>query len=253
MGSEPRPQIGIFSASGGPAMQITHSRAYDVTPVWTPDGKTLYFSSNRDDGRFNLYARSASGLGQDEAVLRSDERKLVLAVSPDGKQLIYNSLNTRTRHTEAWLLPLKSQSHPSPFLQPDRDISEVEISSDGRWAAYVAMEDGWQHIYVTSFPLATQEWPVSDISGRNPRWRRDGKELFFLNEENAVVTVPVAYSSGHLQFGPAQTLFNSAARLGFYSVMDVSPDGERFVISETDESLSSPATMLVNWSPDLKK
>ena len=139
---------------------------------------------------------------------------------------------------------------------------EAQFSPDGRWVAYTSNESGRDEIYVVPFPSSIGsegthsaalrgKWKISDAGGHAPRWRRNGKELFYLASDNTVMAVPVSMRSSKFEFEPARPLFR--ANPGFYSVSyDVSPDGNRFVVNTAPEERTAPITVVENWLSDMK-
>jgi Tol biopolymer transport system component len=158
-------------------------------PVWSPDGSRIVFSSNRD-GPMNLYQRAASGPGNDEAVLKSDNRKLLTDWSADGRLILYAEQDPKTR-SDLWILPLSGEQKPFPFLQTDFFESQGQFSPDGKWIAYTSNESGAWQVYVRSFPDTGGKWPVSTNGGVQPRWRSNQKELFYISPDKKLMAVDV--------------------------------------------------------------
>ena len=133
----------------------------------------------------------------------------------------------------------------------NRDVAI--FSPDGGWVAYSSDESGREEVYVTSFPNPGRKWQVSSAVGMNPRWRRDGKEIYYLNQENAMAATEVSAKGDNLEVGAYQRLFQTrAVRPG--KSYDISPDGQRFLVnSAVDTSSSSPLVLVVNWTDGLKK
>ena len=132
------------------------------------------------------------------------------------------------------------------------------FSPDGRWIAYATNESGKYEVYVQSFPTGNGKWQVSTDGGIQPRWRRDGKELFYLALDRKLVAVPVRAGST-VEFGTREPLFETktffATRVstGQTQQYDVTPDGQRFLLNLEADSSASPITVVLNWTAGLKR
>ncbi|MGH9256300.1 MAG: TolB family protein [Vicinamibacterales bacterium] len=182
--------IWLVDASRGIPARFTFDPALDCCPLWSPDGRRVIFMSSRS-GRLNLYEKSASGAG-DEQLLVADAG-LPVSWSPDGRLVLYQRADPKTG-TDLWVLPtigalrqaqgVPSQSRderkPFPVVQTAMDQPGGEFSPDGRWLAYESNESGRFEVYVQPFPEAGGKWQISSVGGTQPRWRRDGKELYYV-------------------------------------------------------------------------
>jgi Tol biopolymer transport system component len=246
--------IWIMEDEGGAASRLTFDPAADLQPVWSPDGTRIAFSSNRR-GPLDLYLRRIDGAAGDELLYASAENKHALAWSPDGRWLVYGSYDPKT-HGDLWLLPIDGQRLPVPLLRGEASEEQTQISPDGRWFAYTSNESGRDEIYVQSFPTPAGKWQVSVAGGGDPRWRHDGKELFFIGDDRRLmaanvtageafkssVPVPIFDTGMKPQWGAARNLY------------DVSPDGQRFLfMTPVADDRLSPFIILLNWSPDREK
>ena len=142
---------------------------------------------------------------------------------------------------------------PVPFLQGDFNESQGQFSPDGRWIAYVSDESGGQQVYVQSFPTPTGQRQISTEGGTQPRWRRDGKELFYLAPDRKLMAVTVKTGATFEADAPRamfQTELNVAALRQSYAV---SADGNRFLLNTSLGTESPPITVVLNWPALLKK
>ena len=240
--------IWLLDVSSGARTRLTFDRAADFEPVWSPDGDYIAFASNRG-GTLDLYRRSVSGSGPDELLLTSDTAKHSEAWSPDGRFLTYSSLEPKTKY-DVWLLPLVGEQKPQPFLHSQFSEGQSQISPDGRWIAYTSFESNRMEVYVRAFPAGAGQWQVSTSGGGDPRWRRDGKELFYIAANGILMTVAV--ESGRV-FTPGipQPLFDTKINHLWDDARnhyDVSLDGQRFLVATPIDNLGSlPLTVVVNW------
>jgi Tol biopolymer transport system component len=222
--------------------------------VWSPDGRRLVYSSRRE-GRSDLFQKAASGIGPEELVFSDDTEKYALEFSPDGRFLIYMTPIGATSG-KLYLLPLTGNRKPVPFLNTATNQVPAAISPDGRWMAYVSDETSRREVYVTSFPRAEGKWQVSTNGGDNPRWRRDGTELFFTAPDR-MMAVTVATGGDRFDSGPVRPLFEvrvPATALGTRSPYAVAHDAQRFLVNTWDPRAAlSPISVLVNWPAALKR
>jgi Tol biopolymer transport system component len=229
--------------------------ARDTAPIWSPDGSRIVFSSDRD-GPMNLYQRVASGPGNDEALLKSDNRKLPTDWSADGRLILYAEQDPKTR-SDLWILPLSGAQKPFPFLQTDFFESQGQFSPDGKWIAYTSNESGAWQVYVRSFPDTGGKWPVSTNGGVQPRWRSNQKQLFYISPDKKLMVVDVKADGPTFEARLPQALFElriAGSLPGPGNWYVVTADGQRFLVSSTlEEAAATPTTVLLNWTADLKR
>ena len=243
--------IWIHEPARGATTRLTFDPALDQTPVWSPDGKQILFASSRRVG-FRLYLKNADGSGPDEEVADLGAGLQVHAWdwSRDGKNVLVRKEN------ELWYLSWP-QRVAKPLFQAEWTVRNAQFSPDGRWIAYASNETGSMEIYVSPFPSVNGKWQVSSAGGQEPRWRQDGKELFYLSAEGkmmaAAVTAGTSFEAGSpvalFQTHPRQPV--SASDVFSY---DVSGDGQRFLIlSKVDEANPAPLSVLLNWTSEMEK
>jgi hypothetical protein len=166
---------------------------------------------------------------------------------------------------DLWVVPLdprQTSPQPRPWLRTEFDENVGRFSPDGQWVAYDSNESGRYEIYVRRFSpgevSGTGKWPVSTGGGEQPRWRGDGKELFYLGPDRRMMAVEVRTTGDKFEAGLPRALFPTRAiAVGsglLFSVYAVTADGQRFlIITEGEEALLQPATVVVNWAAGLKK
>lgn len=146
----------------------------------------------------------------------------------------------------------------SLFLKAPSALKNAQFSPDGKWVAYASNETGKWQIYVTSFPEARGKWQVSTAGGEQPRWRGDGKELFYLSSDYKMMAAPVTTGT-NFDSGAPIALFQTSPRppvsLNDIFVYDVSRDGQRFLINTPvkQPETTAPMTVVLNWSAKLDK
>jgi len=232
------------------AKRLTFDPGIDSVPVWSPDAARLVFSSNRQI-YFGLYLKNSDGATDEKGIVQEDEiGSFPSDWSRDGKYILY------CRGSDLGLLTypeLKS----SIFLKAPSVLRNGQFSPDGKWVAYASNESGKWEIYVTSFPDARGKWQISSGGGEQPRWRGDGKELFYLSLDGKMMAAPVT-TGAHFDAGTPVALFQSTPRqpVLVYDlfVYDVSRDGERFLINtQVKQGESAPMSVVLNWTAKLEK
>jgi serine/threonine protein kinase len=230
--------------------RLTFDPALDMTPAWSPDGKQIVFSSNRSLN-FRLYLKNADGSGSDEEIAEAGGNPFnAMSWSRDGKYILARKNN------ELWSLTWPERVL-KPLIQAKWVVRSAQFSPDGRWVAYSSNESGSMEVYVTPFPSGNGMWQVSTGGGQEPRWRRDGKELFYLSRDSKMMAVPVS-AGASFESGSPVALFQTHRRQPISSQdifsYDVSADGQRFLIAtKVDESNAAPLTVLLNWTSALEK
>jgi Tol biopolymer transport system component len=214
-------------------------------------------------GKWGIYRKAANGSGDEQLLTESDYLSMPMSWSPDGKNLVYYIGDPKTSQ-DLWNLPLEGDKKPSPIVQTPFDENHGQVSPDGKWIAFNSTESGVQQVYVKRFPSGSGKWQASTTGGLFSRWRRDGRELFFIDQpdEGRMMSVDVKVTGDAIQFGPPRALFDS----GYVNInhpanwiaYDVSPDGQRFLIPRpaaavSDSKNGSPITVVLNWTAALNK
>jgi eukaryotic-like serine/threonine-protein kinase len=231
--------------------RFTFETGADYFVAWSPDGETIAFSSNRS-GSFELYSKSVTGGGQEQLLREGEGTSYPSSWSPDGRYLVYQSNVGGGEDMFAW--DVEGGGEPIP-LQPTKFNDTVPmVSPDGNWLAWAGDDSGRWEIYVTPFPEGGRKWQISD-GGDWPRWRSDGKEIFYLTAEGKLMATQVDGSGDTFKVGATQELFE----LGPYNDgfdYDVTADGQRFLIvkqaEQKEHQNQQPMTLVLNWQNDLR-
>jgi len=235
------------------------SGGFDDDPVWAPDGARLAFDSIRGTGNPDLYLTSLSGA--DRELLVSPQGKYLSDWSRDGRLLLFQIQEGDYSVDNIWILELEGNRKPQPFLQTHFDKENPRFAPDTRWIAYDTAESGRSEVYVQSFPDAAFRSQVSTAGGHQPRWRRDGKELYYITDEGALMAVPVQTRPAFAAAAPVELFRISAASptafIDAFSAgiaYDVTADGQRFLVKTLVQApVRSPMTVVLNWTAELKK
>ena len=261
--------------------RFTFDPASDRYPVWSPDGRRLVFSRFRA-GIFDLYQKAASGAGAEERLVASPQLKVPTDWSADGRFLLYFSPNPETdkrvallSNADLWVLPLEGDRTPWVFSKTPSQERWGTFSPDGRWVAYQSDESGRDEIYIRPFagPAASGavlrqgsgqaasqvggQWQVSTAGGIYPRWRRDGRELYYLAPTGALMAAPITVTGATLAPGAPVALsptriVGGGTDTGQGRQYDVTRDG-RFLINTVLNEAAAPITLLMHWAPDAKQ
>jgi Tol biopolymer transport system component/predicted Ser/Thr protein kinase len=247
--------IWIYEPSGGVATRLTSHTAIDEGPVWSPDGKKIVFMSIRASHP-DLYQRSSGGEGREEPILESETAKYPTDWSPDGRLILYRAIGATT-NLELWVLPTDGDRKAVPFIKTTFGVSYGQFSPDGRWVAYSSNETGQWEIYVAPFPGPGGNWKVSSAGGTEPRWRRDGKELFYIAPDGRLMALDVKVGAS-FEADAARPLFQTGGRehisSGDLFTYDVAADGQRFLVNtDVGEVVSPSPTVVLDWAAELKR
>ncbi len=228
------------------AKRLTFDPALDSLPIWSPDGSRTIFASNREL-KFDLYLKYTNGAQEEKIIPQDGPDRFPTDWSRDGKYVIYG------RGPDLWFLMLP-ELRATQFLKASSTLKSARFSPDGKWVAYASNESGRWEIYVTSFPEARGKWQVSNAGGDQPRWRGDGKELFYLSNDSKIMAVPVTIGS-NFDAGTPTALFQANPREMFATSelfsYDVSRDGQKFLINAQLKTAMTPLSVVLNWSAKL--
>ncbi len=245
--------IWVSDLERGNSTRFTFDPGSDNVPVWSPDGSRIAFVSNRDGGVFNVYQKSSGGTGDDELLLKTPNNKLLNDWSADGRYLLYQESDPKTKD-DLWVLPLFGDRKPMRVLGTPFNEQYASFSPDGRWIAYASDESGTSQVYVQSFPVSGSKWQVSTEFGTFPRWRPDGKELFYdRSGQMMVVDLTGTVPGGQFKAGTPQELFPGLNNLAPHNY-DVTPGGRRFLLlaAPTLSAGGSPIVVVLNWMAGVK-
>ena len=211
------------------------------------------FGSNRK-GLHDLYQKAASGAGNDELLLSSAIASMPLDWSREGGLIAFRSVDMKPKTgSDIGVLTIADRK-VTPFLSTPFNEGQPQFSPDGRWMAYVSDESGRAEVYVQAFPASSGKWQISSAGGSQPRWRRDGKEIFYIAPDKKLMAVEIK-TGLRFEVRVPRALFNTQIKVTdpFFGY-DVSADGERFLVNTVaTEQRSNPMTIVQNWTAELKK
>jgi hypothetical protein len=223
-----------------------------LRPVWYIDGSRILFEGW--DGA--LYVKSTGGGENETVVLESANlpNGMRLPCDCSRKFLIYSEAAPKTGY-DLWMLPLTGKAPPLPLLRSESNDRCGALSQDGHWIAYASDESGRSEIYVQAFSdggLSGRKWQVSYSGGTSPKWKRDGRELFFIGANKKIVGVPVSLGATFHSYSP-QTLFTPGIDSPD-ATFDVTADGQRFILpSAVSFGNAEPPGVVLNWIDGVRR
>ena len=252
----PNWDVWLLDVERNTTTRLTYEQVRATFPVWSGDGSSVIFGSVHGNGEVDLYQKLASGAGDARLLLKTTAGdKYATSSSQDGRFLLYTAKDPETKG-DLWVLPLQGDRKPIPFLRTKFNEGSGQFSRDGRWIAYTSDESGSDEIYVREFSSgsaqgdAGDKWLISKGGGTDPRWRGDGKELFYVAPDGEFMSVNTS-AKPIFKAGAPRPLFQLPP--GFIGG-DVTADGRRFLIGvPVTQSPSVPFTVVLNWQTTLKK
>jgi eukaryotic-like serine/threonine-protein kinase len=242
------------------ALRVTFNPSRDKAPLWSPDGKRILWLSNR--GRKNgFYVKDLNSSELNESPSMPIGIDLSFASAPsdlsqDGRFLLYTDLQEGDA-LHLWVLPINGERRPYRLFPDVSADIEGQFSPDGHWVAYSSNQSGRWEIYVASLSGSGAQYQVSNDGGQQPRWRQDGKELFFLSRDRKLMGASVKTDS-ILQFNVPVTLFQTFSHEPItaeeFFTYDVSADGRRFIVNMNPEQASLRSVdIILNWTSTLDR
>jgi serine/threonine protein kinase len=245
----------------GTTSRFTLDASDNSSPIWSPDGSRIVFGSLRN-GKWGLYVKPSNMAGNEERLIESDQPIVPTSWSPNSDAIVYVMTDPKTGR-DLWLLPLSGDRKPIALVHTTSTEDHGQISPDGKWLAYSSNETGQNEVYVQTFPTRAGWWPISTDGGYFPRWRGDGRELFYMDRTSGgnLIAVDVNAVGSVFVVGKPKVLFDSGylnlAHPTPYHTYATSPDGQRFLIPrppiKTADAGPSPIVVVLNWQEELKQ
>jgi Tol biopolymer transport system component len=231
--------------------RFTFDAGYDLAPVWSPDGSQIAYYSQYNK-HMGIYIKATTSADTGRLVFESDLSLWIECWSNDGKYLVFQQ-STNTDADDIWILPLEIDSKPFKFLATKYQENDAQISPDGRWMAYFSDESGKGQVYVSPFPKPTAKWQVSVREGSRPMWSKDGKQVYYIDNEDHVMVAQVDGAGSMFQVGKVERLFE-VRQFRPVNDYDVFSDNKRFVVNTPmSDKTNSTLIFVQNWAEELKK
>jgi Tol biopolymer transport system component len=234
-----------------------------LQPVWSPKGDRIAYRVNRGVPG-DIYEKPVDGSGEEQLVLTTPNFKVPNQWSRDGRFIVYHEGGGTTTQRDVWVLPVddrgRASGEPFPFVQSQSNETDGQLSPDSLWMAYVSDESGQNEVYVRPFPSGKVIGPISTAGGVMPRWRGDGKEMFYISGDKKMMAVPVVRAQPSSTAG-GKPVFDAGTPAPLFDVnlanpdslpyqYDVTADGKHFLVntSSDDTASSPPLIVVVNWN-----
>jgi len=251
--------IWIYDIDRDLKTKLTTHPAVDHWPIWSPDGSELAFDSERDGPRHTPYVKATNGASPERPLFQPDSGLGygLLDWSMDGRFIVFQAAKEGSNPVDLWVLPLLGDRKPFAYLTTPFQKGNAVFSPDGRWLAYVSFESGKPEVVVQTFPDPSKgKVQISRDGGLYPRWRRDGRELYYLDGNRRLVAVSVTTNT-NFEVGKSASLFETSIPFepsrsqGPDYPYDVTPDGQRFLVSAPLDT--TPITVVLNWIEEVKR
>jgi len=257
--------IWVYDLERETLSRLTFDEGGDRNPVWTPDGRYVTFSSNRQGGVGDIYWKRADGTGEAERLTESSNYQVPSSWSPDGKLLVFWEENLDTQ-SDLWMLPMEEDEHgalkpgkPKQFLRTSAREDGGNISPDGHWLAYGSNESGRYEVYVRPFPGPGGKWQISADGGDFATWSPNGRELFYrtLGVLNRIMVVSYSVEGDSFRAGKPRLWSEGqfTVRGGIWN-FSLHPDGKRFAVLKAQETLeqtgSTHVNLILNWFDEVR-
>ena len=250
--NQPTFDLWLFDLSRNIPSRFTFDAGTEWLPVWSPDGKYVAYTMDHGTSKHDIYRRLTNGVGDDELVFASEANKNLSDWTSDGKFLIFEDF-TETGSDLSYV-PVSGDRKSVSYLKTKFNEQNGHVSSDGRWIAYQSDESGRYEVYVRPFPDAQGgKWQISSDSGTDPRWRRDGTELFYFAGDDKLMAVTVRPDASGFTTVKTESLFQVAKTTNRTNYA-VTADGQRFLVNAIlDTGNAAGLTVVLNWTATLKK
>jgi eukaryotic-like serine/threonine-protein kinase len=234
--------------------KFTTGPGVKISPVWSPDGETIFYGKTMEaTGRAAIFEKSATGTLDEKLLFKGPTSNGPAQISPDGKWLLYFANPEGEAVGDIYVLPMTKDRTPQRIVQSPFSDVEPQFSPDGKFVAYVSTATGQSEIYVQPFPPTGERWLISNTGGRQPIWRQDGKELFFVSPENNKFYAAEIKPISTFDFGPPKFLFEMRANILYVRNSYIpSPDGQRFLVTMALDTTAPPIQVIRNWTEGLK-
>jgi Tol biopolymer transport system component len=226
--------------------RVTFDDGEDLSPVWSSDGRQVYFVSNRS-GKLEVYRLTPGTTGEPELIVGGDRSMTPTSESPDGGRLLL-TMESKTAGSDLVILDLERGGDPQPFRATRFNEDHATFSPDGRWVAYASDESGRFEIYLTPATADGRHWQVSTEGGLWPRWIAATGEILYQDTSGRFVVVSVRTGDDAIEIGDPEVLFGGYAATRLYQLFDPAPDGSRLLYRAlSNEDPPEPPIVVVNW------
>ena len=237
----------IHELERGISSRFSHDPTWSFHPLWSPDGKNIVFSSTRAGGITTLFVKSTVGDRDEAPVSGSFIPGWPSGFSHDGRNLVFMK-GSSSAGLDIFQVPLAGHHEPTPFLATEFSESQGTLSHDDRWIAYTSDESGRREVYVRPYPTGDGKWQISVDGGSEPRWRADGRELFFLSPDGHLMAAEIPENAAFDKVRPVPLFATHARRHILRNDYGVSADGSRFLVNNVlPGEARTRIVVVLNW------
>jgi Tol biopolymer transport system component len=245
----------LLDLERGPASRFTSASALGVFPVWSPDGRTIVFTS----APYLLFRKDSGGSGEEQQITKGPNAQLANDWSRGGRFIIYFE-NAPGTQRDLWILPFTPEgkvpdnAKPKPYLRTKFNEWNARFSPEPspRWVAYQSDETGRYEVYIAAFPEPRAKFQISTGGGQYPEWGAGGREIFYVAPDNKLMAVGLTITAEAVRPSAPRGLFTLPIIDNGWSPYDTI-DGQRFLVRAVPQQASPPLTVIVNWPALLKK
>ncbi len=257
--AEDNVDLWIYDLKRNVNTRLTFDHSLDGVPMWNAAGSKIYFSSNRasysqSSSNFNLFVKNTNGSGSEEPVFTSDYDKYISDISPDGRYLLYSSVNN-TKKRSNWdieMLSLTGDKISIEFLSTSFAEYNAKFSPDMKWIVYQSDESGKFQIYITPFDGKSGKWQISVDGGILPKFVQNGKKVYFISLNNKIMSVELNESANTISPGEPREIFGHQME-NISNVYDFYHSGDKFIVGITlGDDAHVPITFVTNWQQEIE-
>lgn len=242
--------IWIFDLGRGVRSRLTSDPWGENSVLWAPDSKSVLYDNDRNV-QADVFRQTVGPAPETVVLADPDVHEKPLDFSRDGRFMVVSHARAdATSGSDLWIHPTAPAAKPFAYVATPFEEWDARLSPDSSFVAYVSNESGRDEVYVATFPEPAGKWVISTEGGSAPRWRGDGRELFYVAPNGAIVSVPIV-SDEPFTAGTAKTLFRIPIFFGPEASYDVTADGQRFLVSQPEPKQEEPVTVVVNWTSRL--
>jgi serine/threonine protein kinase len=248
--------IWIFDLVRRVPTRLTFEPENEIQPIWSPDDQSIVYGVAQPNGAFDLYRKPSTGAGAPERAYTSSALKFPMDWSADGKTIIFQSNDPFQRNNWDILQLSIDKGTAANVIATRFNEFAPQLSPDEHWLAYLSDQSGSVNAYIEPYPSTGAKYQISTGGAFQPRWRRDGKELFYRTPDDRLVSVMITASGQRLQISTPTPLFQihlAAAAAGGGYQYDIAPDGQKFLMNVSKIEGARPVTLVTNWASELKR